>query len=113
MDHQGGMHLRWRGERVPGWRVRAHNERVEHREKRFVADVRFPVEGDRTAALPGDCRERRIEEGTTGQWQRRWAVCRRLRSRKLPRGAMNRIDIRPLHVFRAQTVGATGPGRLA
>ena len=54
---------------------------------------------DGAATLPGDLRKAKIEPGRGRKWERRRCCRSGRRQQRLARGAMNRIDVRPLDVL--------------
>src|SRR6185437_14968554 len=98
-----------RRQRIPWWRVATYQEARQHAEKDHVGNACRTVEIHSAAALPGDAGKAEIKgRGCGRRVPLRIQQCR-FASKGLARGAMDRIDIGPCHMLRAQLIRASVP----
>jgi hypothetical protein len=81
----------------------------QYAEKRRLGDARRTVEIHRAATLPRDPGKAEIKGGRRGRRMQLQIRRGRFASTGLMRGAMDRIDIRPLHMSRTELIRASVP----
>ena len=113
VHHQRRMHEHGMRQRIPGRRLSAHHEALEHGKESHGSDTRRTVEIHGAAALTCNLGKAQIE-GRSGRGRKRnQRRCGGFLRERLVRDAMNRVDVRPSHMLLAQPVGAAIPTRFA